>query len=187
MARSAPAVPGVFFTAQGVPPATTQSELYAGWAGAALVVVVFAWLTYRRFAPQRLARKEATRDAAAHWALQRSTADRCVLTNTSPQTAHEVTLAIRPRGQHAPLALWVNMFGSHALSDRLRQRHPNRHAQPLHPRAAVLVASGANIELQLRSNAEDGWLEVEWRQADGTSNWTKYVIPDNIDQASSTA
>ncbi len=51
---------------------TTQSELYlgrAGWATAALVVVVFTWWTYRRLSPQRLALKEAAHDAAAHWAL----------------------------------------------------------------------------------------------------------------------
>jgi len=30
---------------------TTQSELYGGWASAALVVVVFTWWTYRRLSP----------------------------------------------------------------------------------------------------------------------------------------
>lgn len=186
VARSAQAVSRVLFTSQGPPPATTQSELYAGWAGAALLVVVSTWLAYRRLAPQRLARKEAIRNALAHWVLQRSTADRCVLTNTSRQAAHGVTLAIRPRGQHAPLALWLNMFGLHTLSERLHQSHPNRRAQILHSREATLVPSGSSIELQLRSNAENGWIEVEWRQSDGTSNWAKYVVPDNGGQGSTT-
>jgi len=85
-------VPGSLFISQGIPPATTQSELYlgrAGWASAALVVVVFTWWTYRRLSPQRLALKEAAHDAAAHWALQRTTADQCSLTNTSLEPARE--------------------------------------------------------------------------------------------------
>ncbi len=185
-ARPAPGVPGFRSIAQGIPPATTQSELYGGWASAALVVVVFTWWTYRRRSPQRLALKAAAQCAAAHWALQRTTADRCSLTNTSPEPAREVTVTIRPRGQHGPLAFWINMFGLHALSDRLRQRHPNRRAQILHPAAATLVANGSSIELQLRSSAKDGWLEVEWRQPDDTSNWTKYAIPSSIGQTSTT-
>jgi hypothetical protein len=107
-------------------------------------------------------------------------------TNTSPEPAREVTLTIRLRGQYVPLAFWINMFGLHALSDRLRQRHPNRRAQILHPAAATLVANGSSIELQLRSSAKDGWLEVEWRQPDDTSNWTKYAIPSSIGQTSTT-
>ncbi len=81
---------GSLFISQEIPPATTQSELYlgrAGWASAALVVVVFTGWTYRRLSPQRLALKEAAYDAVAHWALQRTTADQCSLTNTSPEPA----------------------------------------------------------------------------------------------------
>jgi len=40
--------------------------------------------------------------------------------------------------------------------------------------------------IQLRSSAKDGWLEVEWRQPDDTSNWTKYAIPSRIGQTSTT-
>jgi len=185
-ARSAPGVTGSLFISQGIPPATTWSELYLGWATAALVVVVvFTWWTYRRLSPQRLALKEAAHDAAAHWAC-RGRRGGCSLTNTSPEPAREVTLTIRPRGQYVPLAFWINMFGLHALSNRLRQHHPNRRAQILHPAAATLVANGSSIELQLRRSAKDGWLEVEWRQPDDTSNWTKYAIPSRIGQTSTT-
>lgn len=176
---------GVRVISQGMTP-RTQSELYTSFVIGAVILVAVVWSTYRRLAPQRRALKEAAADAAAHWDLQRSTADRCVLTNMGQQAAQGVTLAIRPHGQHAPLALWVDMFGLHAMGERLRRRHPDRRAQLLHPSQAALVPSGSSIELPLRSNAESGWLEVEWRQPNGTSNWTKYVIPDNIDPSTTT-
>ncbi len=57
---------------------------------------------------------------------------------------------------------------------------------PMRDLPQFIPLSGSSIELQLRSSAKDGWLEVEWRQPDDTSNWTKYAIPSRIGQTSTT-